>query len=586
RSVTGRRWVPRRADERIARAIAQTHALPDILARVIAARGVAPEDVEGFLRPTLRAHLPDPSHLRDMDVAVARLMRAILADETVAVFGDYDVDGATSAALLARFFAAIGRPLLVYIPDRMREGYGPNAAALMALRDRGASVVVTVDCGTTAFDPLEAAREAGLDVIVVDHHVAEPRLPTAVAVVNPNRVDETSAHRHLAAVGVTFLLVVALNRALRDGHWYGEGHAEPDLRQWLDLVALGTVCDIVPLTGVNRALVVQGLQVMAMRDNAGLAALGDVARLTGKPDAYHLGFVFGPRVNAGGRVGRSDLGVRLLATEDAAEARAIAERLDGYNRERQAIEAAVLAAALEACAHSGAADRPLVMAAGEGWHPGVIGIVASRLRERFLRPVCVVAVEDGTGKGSGRSIAGVKLGAAVVAARQAGLLINGGGHDMAAGFTVASHRIAELEAFLADHVLRQGAGAMPEPSLSIDALLAPAAATPEFAAALDRVGPFGTGNPRPRFVVPDATVVRPEPVGEAHVRCLLAAPGRGARLRAIAFRAAGQPVGACLLKGGGLPVHVAGHLRRDRWQGAETVDLVIDDIAEAGANAE
>ncbi|MGE3935713.1 MAG: single-stranded-DNA-specific exonuclease RecJ [Rhodospirillaceae bacterium] len=581
RSATGRRWKARLADERTALAIGQAHGLSDIVCRVIAGRGVGCDDVERFLKPTLRDLLPDPSHLLGMDAAVERLVRAIVDGETIAVFGDYDVDGATSAALLVRFFAAIGRPLLVHIPDRMREGYGPNAPALLELRRRGATVAVTVDCGTLAYAPLAAAADAGLDVIVVDHHVAEPALPSAVAVVNPNRVDETSPHRHLAAVGVTFLLVVALNRALRRDFWYGEGHAEPDLRQWLDLVALGTVCDVVPLAGVNRALVAQGIAVMAGRGNPGLAALADIAGLRERPTAHHLGYILGPRVNAGGRVGQADLGVRLLTTADPAEAMALAARLDGFNRDRQAIEAGVLHHAFAQVEAAGDDGAPIVVAAGEGWHPGVIGIVAGRLRERYQRPACVVALADGVGKGSGRSVPGVRLGAAVVAAHQAGLLAAGGGHDMAAGFTVAAERLEDFRAFLADHVARQQGGTPAMPSLSIDGALAPGAVTAALCQDLDRCGPYGAGNPRPRFVLADVTLVKPEWIGGGgdHLRCLVAGGAGGARVKAVAFRSAGQPLGRLLAEAGGRPVHLAGHLQRQTWQGRESVDFIIDDAA-------
>ena len=513
-----------------------------------------------------------------MDAAVERLMRAITDGETIGVFGDYDVDGATSAAVLVRFFEALGRPVLVYIPDRVREGYGPNIDGLMRLKDDGASVVVTVDCGITAHAPLAAAAEAGLDVIVVDHHVGEPDLPVACAVVNPNRIDETSPHGQLAAVGVTFLLVVALNRALRDAFWYGEGHAEPDLMAWLDLVALGTVCDVVPLTGVNRALVAQGLRVMARRANAGIAALADVARLDARPDSYHAGFVLGPRVNAGGRIGEAGLGVRLLTTNDAGEAAAVAARLDEYNRERQAVEAAVLEAAM---ADAEADQGSVVMVAREGWHPGVIGIVAGRLRERFNRPACVVALDGNLGKGSGRSVPGVALGPAVIAAHQAGLLVNGGGHAMAAGFTVEAARLAEFKDFLADHIARQTDGAAPVAELRLDGALSPAAATVELIETLDRVGPFGAGNARPRFALTGVRVVKSDIVGENHVRCFLAAPAGGTRLKSIAFRAAGTPLGAALLDTAGTTLHVAGHLGIDRWRGNNAAQLMIEDAAPA-----
>ncbi len=579
-SLGGKRWRARLTDERAGLALAQTTGLPEIVARALAARGVDADSLDAFLEPTLRDALPDPSSLRDMDKAVARLIKAINGGERIGIFGDYDVDGATSTALLTRFFQALGRSVTVYIPDRITEGYGPNSAALLRLRnEEKIDVVITVDCGITAHGPLADAAAAGLDVIVVDHHVAEPRLPQAAAVVNPNRLDDDSDCGQLAAVGVTFLLVVALNRALRDAFWYGEGHAAPDLMAWLDLVALGTVCDVVPLTGVNRALVAQGLKIMARRNNLGLAALADIARIDSRPDAYHAGFVMGPRVNAGGRVGEAGLGARLLATGDAAEAAAIAARLDDYNKERQAIEAAVLEAALADGEAQLGSDPPVIIAASEGWHPGVIGIVAGRLRERFNRPACVVAIDGPLAKGSGRSVPGVALGPAVIAAHQAGLLVNGGGHAMAAGFTVETARLEEFRAFLNDHVTGQLGGAPPVAELGIDGALTPEGATVDLIELLDKIGPFGAGNARPRFAFAGVRVVKSDIVGADHVRCFVTSAGGGKRLKSIAFRAAGTALGRALADPTGAPLNIAGHLQIDRWQGAENAQLIIEDAA-------
>ena len=586
RSVSGRRWRSRLkdpADHRTAARISQQLDLPEVVGRVLAARGVTAENAEDFLNPSLRAALPDPSRLAGMDAAAGRLVRAVEAGEAIVVFGDYDVDGATSAAVLLRYLRQIGAPARAYIPDRIREGYGPNTPALLKLRDEGAVVVITVDCGISAFEPLAAAAAAGLDVIVVDHHVAEPRLPEAAAVVNPNRLDDTSGCGQLAAVGVAFLLVVALNRALREAGRFAAG-GEPDLMALLDLVALGTVCDMVPLAGVNRALVAQGLKVLAGRGNLGLAALADVAGVRERPGAYHLGYVLGPRVNAGGRVGQSDLGARLLATDDADEATALAQRLDEFNVERRAIEAAVEVAAIDQIEAAGDTmdghPRPLSLAVGEGWHPGVVGIVASRLVERFRRPAVVIALGDGMGRGSGRSIPGVDLGAAVIAARQAGLLINGGGHPAAAGLTVAAENIEALGSFLADRL----AGAVAEhggsPSLGLDGALTVGAATTDLIEQLARIGPFGMGNAEPRFAVANSRVVRADIVGQRHVRCVLADDG-GGRLNAIAFRSTDKPLGRTLLEARGRPLHVAGHLRVDSWRGRDRVQLMIDDVAEA-----
>ena len=579
-SLGGKKWRARLTDERAGLALAQSSGLPEIAARALAARGIDGDNLDEFLEPTLRNALPDPSSLRDMDKAVARLIKAINGGERIGIFGDYDVDGATSTALLTRFFQALGRSVSVYIPDRIAEGYGPNTAALLRLKnDEKVDVVITVDCGIAAHGPLADAAAAGLDVIVVDHHVAEPRLPQAAAVVNPNRLDDDSNCGQLAAVGVTFLLVVALNRALRDAFWYGEGHAEPDLMAWLDLVALGTVCDVVPLTGVNRALVAQGLKIMARRKNMGLAALADVARIDSRPDAYHAGFVMGPRVNAGGRVGEAGLGARLLATGDPAEAAAIAARLDDFNKERQAIEATVLEAALTEGQTQADAGSPVIVAASQGWHPGVIGIVAGRLRERFNRPACVVAIDGELGKGSGRSVPGVALGPAVIAARQAGLLVNGGGHAMAAGFTVETGKLSEFRAFLDDHITGQLGGLPPVAELGIDGALTPEGATVDLIELLDKIGPFGAGNARPRFAFAGVRVVKSDLVGADHIRCFIASPGGGKRLKSIAFRAAGTALGRALADPTGAPLNIAGHLQIDRWRGAENAQLIIEDAA-------
>ena len=582
RSLLGRRWRARLADSMAGLSLAQAIEAPEIVGRVLAARGVRAEDAAAYLEPTLRRLLPEPLHLRDMEKAVDRLAGALAAGEKIAIFGDYDVDGATSAALLSRFFAAAGAPVTLYIPDRLREGYGPNGAAMRLLAAQGVRVVVTVDCGISAFDALADAADAGLDVIVVDHHIAEARLPQACAVIDPNRLDEESPHRQLAAVGVAFLLVVGLNRRLREAGWYRDG-AEPDLKQWLDLVALGTVCDVVPLTGVNRALVRQGLTVMRQRRNVGLRALGDVAGLEEAPGVYHLGFILGPRINAGGRVGEASLGARLLTTEDEDRAREIARRLDALNRERQEIEAAVLEAALEQVARAAdgdAAQAPFVLAHDENWHAGVIGIVASRLRERHDRPAIVVAWEDGTGRASCRSVPGVDIGAAITAARQAGLLVNGGGHPMAAGFTVERERLAALTAFLHERLGAAVDAQAGAPSLGLDGALGVEGATPALLEVLEAAGPYGAGNPEPRFAVAGARLLRADIVGRGHVRCQLAGKS-GKRLKGIAFRAADNALGHALLAGAEQPFHLAGRLRLDRYRGGRAVELQIDDAAPA-----
>jgi single-stranded-DNA-specific exonuclease len=588
RSLTSRRWAARLGDEQMALAMAQRHGLPDAICRLLAAREVDLEGVPDFLEPTLRKFLPDPSHLKGMDDAVARLVRAVQGAEKIVVFGDYDVDGATSSALLLRFFRSVGADIDVYIPDRRIEGYGPNAPALLKLKAAGAAVVVTVDCGVTAFEPLAEARRAGLDVIVIDHHIAEAALPEAIAVVDPNRMDDDSPHKQMAAVGVAFLLAVGVNRALRAAGFYSPGSGgtrpEPDLRQWLDLVALGTVCDVVPLTGVNRALVRQGLRVLAERRNVGLAALADVARLKEVPGAYHLGFLLGPRVNAGGRVGQADLGARLLSSDDPHEVGALALRLDEFNAERRAIEREVLDQAIGRIEGLYGPDRKGLPSAlvveAEGWHVGVIGIVASRLVERYGRPAFVIGMDGELGKGSGRSVKGVDLGAAVIAARQSGLLINGGGHAMAAGLTVTKASLADLSKFLDERIAPQLGAAPPVRELGIDAALAPGAATQELVGMIERAGPFGAGNALPRFALTSVRVNHAQPVGEGHVRCSLVGAERG-RIEAIAFRANQTPLGPALLDPARPVLHVAGALRIDRYGGRESVRLQIDDAAAA-----
>lgn len=576
RSVGGKRWIARLADDREALAIASAHDLPEPLARVLAGRGIGLDEVPAFLAPSLRDTLPDPSTFKDMDAAADRLARAIKSGETVAIFGDYDVDGATSAALLSRYLTAVGAAPVIYVPDRLAEGYGPNAKALRKLAKDGAKVVVTVDCGITAFDALTAASEAGLDVVVCDHHAAEPRLPPGL-IVNPNRVDETGKYGQLAAVGVAFLLAIAVNRALRQAGHFGASASEPDLMALLDLVALGTVADVVPLTGLNRVLVAQGLKIMARRGNIGLRALADVARLNEAPTPFHLGYLLGPRVNAGGRVGKSDLGARLLATDDTAEAAGLAALLDRLNTERRAIEADVEAAALGPLLRS--PPGPVVVATGQGWHPGVIGIVASRLKERFDRPTLVIAVDEkGIGKGSGRSVRGIDLGAAVIAARQAGLLINGGGHPMAAGLTVEAAKIVDLGAFLTERLGPLVEARDPVPTLSLDGALAPKGATLDLVQALERAGPYGSGHVEPRFALSGVKIARADIVGEKHAR-LIVSSDEGGRLKAIAFRALEGSLGPALMQSGARRMHLAGTLRANYFRGEVDVQLTVEDAA-------
>lgn len=580
RSATGRRWRLRLDDDRAALAIAQTAQLPEPVARVLAGRGVTPEAAEAFMAPRVRDLLPDPSTLRDMDAAADRIADAVAAGEPIAIFGDYDVDGATSAALLCDVIGELGGTVRAYIPDRLAEGYGPNSPALRRLAAEGVRVVVTVDCGTLAFAPLAVAREIGLDVVVVDHHAAEAALPAAIAVVNPNRLDQDPGQGHLAAVGVAFMLAVALVRTLRRRGVFA-GRDEPDLLAKLDLVALGTVCDVVPLRGLNRAFVRQGLAVMARRERPGLVALADVARLGEAPTAYHLGFLLGPRVNAGGRVGAADLGVRLLTTRDPAEAATLAQRLDALNRERQTIEQGVLAEA-QAQVEGQGGGGAFLLVAGEGWHPGVVGIVAARLAERFQAPAAVVALDRGRGRGSGRSAGGFDLGAAIIAARQDGLLVDGGGHRQAAGFTVEQERLDALRQYLRARAEAEiDAAARDETrALRVDAVLGARGASADLVDLLDRAGPYGSGNPSPCFALADMRTVQADIVGEKHVRCVLADPW-GNRVRGIAFRAADGPLGRLLLERGGPALHVVGHVRADSWNGARRTQFDIRDAAPA-----
>jgi single-stranded-DNA-specific exonuclease len=579
-SLTGRAWRLAPHEDRIAAAISQRLDLPELAGRVLAARGISIADADSHLDPKLRTLLPDPLHLLDMKKGADRLAKAVMDGETIGIWGDYDVDGATASALLLRFLTAAGGLTELYIPDRMKEGYGPNAPALLRLREGGVGLVVTVDCGILSFEPLAAARAAGLDVIVVDHHQAAPALPEAFAVINPNRLDERSPHTHMAAVGLAFLLVIATNRVLQDRGWYGADRKMPNPIDWLDIVALGTVCDMVSLTGINRALVAQGLKVAALRKNPGLVALSDVAGIAERPSTYHLAFLLGPRVNAGGRVGLSELGARLLATDDPAEARSLAQKLDEHNKTRQQLEAAVLMEAIEQVESHPSDHAGLVMAHGENWHPGVVGIIAGRLKERYHLPACAVAVMGGEGRGSGRSVPGFDLGAAVIAAKQAGLLIKGGGHAMAAGFTVAESKIADLHAFLSERLLAGQESGPAVPSLVLDGALDVGGATIDLVEIIAKLGPFGSGNPEPRFALMGARVMGARVVGSGHVSCQLGGAG-SQRLKAIAFRAADSELGQALLANDGTPMHLAGTLRLDVWQGITKVQLTIEDAAPA-----
>ncbi|MBJ3763357.1 single-stranded-DNA-specific exonuclease RecJ [Maribius pontilimi] len=569
-SLTGRAWVGPDPDaERRAEGLSQQTALPFPVAAVLARAGVTAETAQGYLAPSLRDLLPDPRSLRDMDRAATRFLDAVRRRQKIAIFGDYDVDGAGSSALLIVWLRSMGLDATLYIPDRIDEGYGPNDAAMAALA-RDHDLIVCVDCGTLSHGPIAAAT--GADVVVLDHHLGGPTLPDALAVVNPNRQDESGALGHLCAAAVVFLLLVEVNRLLRDA-----GDKGPDLMALLDLVALATVADVAPLVGVNRAFVRQGLTVMARRARPGLVALCDVGRLDCAPTAYHLGFVLGPRINAGGRIGQADLGARLLSTDDPHEAQALAERLDLLNTERRDVENAVRAAALSQAEERGV-DGPLVWAAGEGWHPGVVGIVAARLKEATGRPAVVIGLEGGVGKGSGRSIAGVDLGAAIQRVASEGLLLKGGGHKMAAGLTVAEDRLDAAMDRLGTLLARQGAAEGEARGLPISALLMPGAATPELIEQIDMAGPFGMGAPAPRFAFADCRIASARRVGDSHLKIAFT-DGSGPQLQGICFGAFDGPLGAALEGHGGKRFHLAGRLELNRWQGRSSAQLRLEDAA-------
>lgn len=571
RSLTGRRWVGPTAEvERQAEALVQRCGQPLAVARVLAERGVQEAEVDGYLAPTLRELMPDPRSLRDMEAAAARIVQAVARRDRVAVFADYDVDGGTSAALMICWLRDLGVTATLYVPDRIDEGYGPNPEAMAALAARH-DLIVTVDCGTLSHDAIAAAK--GADVVVLDHHLGGETLPPALAVVNPNRQDESGDLGHLCAAAVVFLCLVEATRQRREA-----GLAGPNLMAALDLVALATIADVAPLVGVNRAFVRQGLRVMADRRRVGLVALADVAGLDGRPTAHHLGFVLGPRINAGGRIGKADLGARLLATADMAEAEALAQQLDALNGERREIEAAVRDQAMEQ-AESRGLDAPLVWAAGEGWHPGVVGIAAARMKEATGRPAVVIGLDDGLGKGSGRSVPGIDLGAAVQRLAAEGLLLKGGGHKMAAGLTVEAAQLEPAMARLTELMARQGAGAAGPRDLRCSGVLMPGAASVDLVEGLEAAGPFGAGAPAPRIVFPDCAILHVRQVGQGHLK-LSFGDGLGARLDAIAFGAFDGPIGTALAAHAGARFHLAGRLEVNHWQGRQSAQLRLEDAAQ------
>jgi single-stranded-DNA-specific exonuclease len=583
-SATGRAWRDR-LDARgtaLAVAIAQRHGLPETLARVIAGRGVDIDEVGDFLDPTIRRLMPDPHSVTQMETAARRIADAIARGERIAIFGDYDVDGATSAALMAWYMRQCGLDPKIHIPDRIFEGYGPNVEAIRTLAASGATLLITVDCGTTSIEPLAEAARLGMDVVVIDHHQCSDELPVVHALVNPNRPDDLSGLGYLAAVGLTFMTAVAINRELRHRGYWNDLQPEPDLLSMLHHVALGTVADVAPLIGLNRAFVAKGLIALRRRDHVGHTALMDVARLNGPPEAWHLGFMLGPRINAGGRIGRADLGVRLLLEEDSTEAARLAAELDRLNNERRLIEQAAEAQAEgEALAALGHEDKgAVIVTASEGWHPGIVGLVAARLKEKFGRPSFAIALEPGgIGTGSGRSITGVDLGSAVRKAVHDGVLIKGGGHAMAAGVTLRKERLTEFRAYLEEMLSATVAEARHARELLIDFAASARAVTPDLAATINRAGSFGTANPEPVLALPALQLLYAEEVGQAHLR-LRFRSADGATVNGIAFRAVGQKLGQALQKAKGSRLHVAGSLSVDRWQGVERVQFRVIDVAE------
>ncbi|MHA7772558.1 single-stranded-DNA-specific exonuclease RecJ [Roseibium sp. M-1] len=582
RSANDNAWRERltASETRAAMAISQQHGLPDVLARVMAARGVEPDDAQAFLDPSLKLLMPDPSRLVDMDAAVARVADAVVAGRKIAIFGDYDVDGATSSAIFAKYLQWLGLDPVIHIPDRIIEGYGPNGPAIEHLRQGGAELLVTLDCGSTSFEAFETAKKLDLDVVVIDHHQVGETLPAVRALVNPNRQDDLSGQGHLAAVGVTFLFLVGLNRELRQRGAF-QNRQQPDLMALLDLVALGTVCDVVPLQGLNRAYVTRGLAVMHQRRNYGLTALSDAARVSGKPAPYHLGFLIGPRINAGGRIGDAALGARLLTTEDPHEARAIAERLDQLNTERQAMEAVMLEqAGAEAAMAIEARDPAVLLTGSDDWHPGIVGLIASRLKDAHRRPSFAIAFDEtGKGTGSGRSIPGVDLGKVVRQAVEDGLLEKGGGHAMAAGLTVRKEKTADLEAFFNAALKDDVEAASANRELKIDAALTATGANLDLMELLEKAGPYGAGHAEPVFAFPAHRISFADVVGKGHVRATISG-GDGTGLKAICFKADDKPHGRMLLEGRGRSLHVAGTLSIDTWQGTPKVQLRILDVAD------
>ena len=585
KSVLGYNWRQKPIDERHALTIHQKHGCSQILSRLLAHKNIALEEVEIFLNPTIRALLPDPFTLLDMDIAAAKIISAVKNKGKIVIFGDYDVDGATSSALLKRFLAMIGANAQIYIPDRILEGYGPNAAALLKLKEQGADLLITVDCGTVAFAPLEAAHQAGLEIIVIDHHLGALEKPKAIAIINPNRLDENFADKNLAAVGVCFLLCVAINKLLREENFYEQNKlSEPQLLSLLDLVALGTVCDVVPLIGINRALVAQGLKLLKTRQNIGLRAVCDIANLDEEPNSYHLGFILGPRINAGGRVGEAHLGADLLSNNDEEKVKSIAAKLDSYNKQRKIIEETVLQEAIAQIEKNKIYLNEIIIAFSPNWHPGVIGIVASRIKELYEKPTIIIAIKDDIGKASCRSIVGIDLGGAIVGARLNGILIDGGGHKMAAGFTIEKNKISALQKFLNEELGNEVARLNQGKSREFADILDITSANLNLAKEINSLEPFGSGNAKPKFMIKDLLIIKSDLIGadKSHISCLFSSKNLNlwqGKLKAVAFGAAKNALGDVLMaKNKSETINAIGQININNWMGNENVQLVIEDL--------
>jgi single-stranded-DNA-specific exonuclease len=581
KSILGKKWSQRPSNDNLVQQLVQRLGISEVIARLLNSRGITLEQTESFLSPKIKDLLPDPFHLKDMDKGVSRVIEAITRGDSICIFGDYDVDGATSSALLKRFFRDINIDVMVYIPDRIKEGYGPSAEIMRALKAKAVDLVITVDCGAMAFDALSAAKDISLDVIVLDHHIGGAELPEGVAIINPNRLDELSEYRYLAAVGVSFLFIVALVSKLKTIGFFNDKPC-PDILQYLDLVALGTVCDVMPLIGLNRAFVAQGLKIMAKRNNIGLRILSDMARLDSVPTCYHLGYVIGPRINAGGRVGRSDLGSNLLSTTSEDEAHNIALELERYNAERKEIENHLLQEALGEAERQ--SHRNVIVIAGQGWHPGVIGIIAGRVKEKYQKPTAIIAVNDGIGKASCRSVKGVNFGAKIVDAKLQGILEDGGGHAMAAGFSIKEENIAQLHDFLDQTMAAEYNDFLVNYSSEYDAELTTSSLTLDLVHEINKLAPFGNGNYEPVVRIDDLFVINANVVGEKHISALLAptqtAYGSKA-IKAIAFNSTDNDLGALLIKSRS-KISIIGHLQINKWNDRDNLQIIIHDVITEG----